>query len=239
MINRILIILALPILVTFYACATPPIPSQIITLKADLSEVALNQRDNVMQAEIKIIESRLQGIGVTKFDIEPQGADEIVVKLFGASIIDQQKARLTSSALLEFGELATNNERAKWENELGRWKPATALIDGEEKALTSRYFKNNTYVTTDNQGTVFLVFEWDEEGSKLSEAITTRLIDKPLGIFEGDEALRGEDGQPIAPIVRGVINDKGQIEGLSLKEATALSKQLNAGRLPVPLKVVE
>jgi preprotein translocase subunit SecD len=35
-----------------------------------------------------------------------------------------------------------------------------------------------------------------------------------------------------------VIKDRGQIEGLSLKEATALSKQLNAGRLPVPLELV-
>lgn len=130
--------------------------------------------------------------------------------------------------LLEFGELAADNEEAQWENELGRWKPATAVIDGEEKALTSKYFKKNTYVTTDNQGTILFVFEWDEEGSKLSEAITGRLIGKPLGIFEGDEVLRGEDGRPIAPTVTAKITGKGQITGLSLKEATTLSKLLNA-----------
>ncbi len=121
---------------------------------------------------------------------------------------------------------------------LGNWKPATAVIDGQEKELTSSYFKENTYVTTDNLGGVLLIFEWNEEGSKLSGDITGRLIGQPLGIFEGDEPLRGDDGRPIAPTIKSQITTNGQIEGLSLKEATDLSKQLNAGRLPVPLEII-
>jgi preprotein translocase subunit SecD len=135
-----------------------------------------------------------------------------------------------SATLLEFGELVSENETAKWENELGRWKPAVAVIDGVEKALTSRYFKDNIYVNRGKQGEILLAFEWNEEGSQLSEVITSRLINKPLGIFEGDKTLLGENGRPIAPIIRAVIKDRGQIEGLSLKEATRLSQQLNAGR---------
>jgi len=140
------------------------------------------------------------------------------------------KENLSRVATLEFGELAADDEEAKWENELGRWKPAMAVIDGEKKALTSRYFKENTYVASDNEGRIQLVFEWDEEGSKLSEAITGRLIGKPLAIFEDDEALRGENGRPIAPIVQSAIVNMGVITGLSLNEATRLSNQLNAGR---------
>jgi preprotein translocase subunit SecD len=157
----------------------------------------------------------------------------ISVLLLGAcvaSFSSPEESGALSATILEFGELAGDNETAKWENELGRWKPAVAVIDGVEKALTSRYFKDNTYVTRGNLGEILLVFEWDNEGSQLSEAITSRLIDKPLGIFEGDKALLGEDGRPIAPIVRGVIKDRGQIEGLSLSEAARLSQQLNAGR---------
>jgi len=48
----------------------------------------------------------------------------------------------------------------------------------------------------------------------------------------------GEDGRPIAPIVRSKITQSGQIEGLSYNEADSLSKQLNAGRLPVPLEIL-
>ncbi len=130
--------------------------------------------------------------------------------------------------ILEFGELAADDEEAKWENELGRWKPATAIIDGEEKVLTSRYFKKNTYVDRDNLGNIRLIFEWDDEGSRLSEEITGRLIGKPLAIFEGNETLRGVDGRPIAPIVRSIIRDKGQIGGLSHDDATRLSRLINA-----------
>ncbi len=90
----------------------------------------------------------------------------------------------------------------------------------------------------DNLGRILLVFEWNEEGSKLSEQITERLINKPLGIFLSDEPLLGDDGQPIAPIVRSKITIRGQIEGLSWTEATELSKLLNAGRIPIPLTAI-
>jgi len=202
-----------------------------LVYQADMSNVEAGQETSVIEGVIAVIQNRINPLGVTEPNIERMGADQIVVELPGASVTDIQKERIGRTALLEFREQVTENDEEKW-------VPATAKVNGQEKALTSSYFKTNTYVTRDNLGRILLVFEWNEEGSKLSEAITTRLIDKPLGIFEGDEPLRGDDGQPIAPIVRAVITTSGQIEGLSLKEATELSKQLNAGRLPVPLELV-
>ena len=209
-----------------------------LVYKADLSQVKPGEEASVIDGVIGVISNRINPLGVTEPVIQKQGQDRILVELPGLNITEKDKERLSRVAILEFGELVADEEEARWENQLGRWKPATAVIDGEEKALTSRYFKENTYVNRDNMGRLLLVFEWDEEGSKLSEAITSRLIDKPLGIFEGDESLLGEDGRPIAPFVRAVITDRGQIEGLSYNEATDLSQQLNAGRLPVPLEII-
>jgi preprotein translocase subunit SecD len=206
--------------------------------KADLSSVGPGNEASIMDGVIAVLNNRINPLGVTEPLIQKQGQDRILVELPGKSITDKEKERLSRVAILEFGELATDDEEAKWENELGRWKPATAVIGGEEKALTSRYFKENTYVNRDSLGRIFLLFEWNEEGSQLSEEITGRLIDKPLGIFEGDEALLGEDGVPIAPVVRSVITDMGQIEGLSFNEASSISIQLNAGRLPVSLEIL-
>ncbi len=87
-------------------------------------------------------------------------------------------------------------------------------------------------------GGIRLVFEWDREGSQLSEQITSRLIGQRLGIFEGDTTLLGDDGRPIAPTVQAVIAERGEITGLSLQAATQLARQLNAGRLPVPLEII-
>ncbi|MFC2072752.1 protein translocase subunit SecD, partial [Chloroflexota bacterium] len=101
------------------------------------------------------------------------------------------------------------------------------------------YFKDNTQLRRDDMtGAIELMFEWDKEGSQLSKEITSRLIGKPLGIFEGVNALLGENGRPIAPNVQSTIVDVGVITGLSLNDATTLSQQLNYGRLPVPLEII-
>ncbi len=206
--------------------------------RADLSAVEPGEEAAVMEGVMAVISNRINPLGVTEPVIQKQGQDRILVELPGLSITDKEKERLSRVALLEFGELVADDEEAKWENELGRWKPTTAVIDGEEKALTSRYFRENTYVDQDNMGRIELLFEWDKEGSKISEEVTSRLIGKPLGIFEGGESLLGEDGRPIVPTVQAVIVDRGRITGLSFNEATSLSQQLNAGRLPVSLEIL-
>jgi preprotein translocase subunit SecD len=209
-----------------------------IVYQADLSGVAAEDRDSAMDGAKEILSNRINPLGVTEPVIQRQGEDRILVELPGISISDKEKERLARVDLLEFGELAADDEEAKWENELGRWKPAMGEINGEELELTSRYFNTNTYVARDDLGRMLLVFEWDEEGSQLSEQVTKRLIGQPLGIFDGEDALLGDEGLPIAPTVQSVISDRGQIEGLSLDEATRLSNQLNFGRLPVPLTIL-
>jgi len=203
--------------------------------KADLSSVEPGTEAQALDGAIAVIEKRVDVFGVTEPVVQRLGEDRIVVQLPGISETEEAKERIGRTALLEFGERIEEGEEARWVNELGEWKPATAVIDGEEVALTSVFFKENTYVTRDDFGRLFLIFEWDEEGSKLSEEITGRLINKPLSIFEGDSALLGDEGMPITPIVRSIITDRGQIEGLSFGEATELSRLLNAGRIPVPL----
>ena len=207
-----------------------------LVYQADMSSVESGDESEVIEGVIAVIANRINPLGVTEPNIERRGTDQIVVELPKLSVTDKQKERIGRTALLEFGELTEEDEEARWENEQGKWKPAIASIGGQEKELTSSYFKENTYVNRDSMGRIELIFEWNEEGAVLSEEITGRLIGKPLGIFEGDESLLGDDGRAIAPIVQSVISDRGRITGLSMNEATELSKQLNAGRLPVPLE---
>ncbi len=197
--------------------------------QADLSEVEPGTESEAIDGAIAVIERRINVLGVTEPVIQKQGGDRILVELPGVSEAEKAKGLIGQTALLEFRELV-EGEGGEME-----WVPATAIIDGKEKVLTSGYFKENTYVGRDNMGRLLLYFEWNEEGSKLSEPITGRLIGKPLAIFLSGEPLLGEDGQPIAPIVQEKITSRGQIEGLSLGEATELSELLNAGRIPVPL----
>ena len=202
-----------------------------LVYQADLSGVEEGKEGEIIDGVVAVIANRINPLGVTEPVIGKQGDDRIVVELPGLDITDVQKERIGRTALLEFRELVIEDGEEKW-------IPTTGTIDGEEKVLNSSYFKENTTITRDDFGRIYLIFEWNEEGSQLSEQITGRLLGEPLGIFEGDEPLRGEDGYPIAPTIQAIITDRGQIEGLSINDATELSKQLNAGRLPVPLEII-
>ncbi len=206
-----------------------------LVYQADFSSLEPGTEAEAIDGALAVIEKRVNALGVSEPVIQQLGEDRITVELAGISEIEKAKTLIGQTALLEFGELTEEGDEAKWVNELGEWKPATAQIKGEELELSSRYFKENTYVSQDNFGQVILAFEWDETGSQMFEEITTRLLKQQLGIFLGDEPLRGDDGIPIAPVIQSVISDKGIIEGLSLAEALELSKLLNAGRIPVPL----
>ncbi len=219
-----------------------------LVYQADLSQIKPGTEAEVIDGVIAVIANRINPLGVTEPNIEKRGKDQIVVELPKLSVTDVQKERIGRTALLEFRELVEVEVEDEEEGEVKielEWVPATATIDGQEKVLNSSYFKENTYVTRDNMGRMLLIFEWTEEGAELSEEITGRLIGRPapfnrMGIFEGQgedaQPLLGDDGQPIAPTVRGIITTSGEISGLSLNEVTGLSKQLNAGRLPVPLE---
>jgi preprotein translocase subunit SecD len=83
-----------------------------------------------------------------------------------------------------------------------------------------------------------VAFELTSEGGKKFKEITERLSQKTndqekiLGIFL--------DGTPIStPKVQSVISDKGVINGnFTVETARDLATKLNAGALPVPIKVI-
>ncbi len=197
--------------------------------QADFSEVEPGAEAEAMAGAIAVIEKRINVYGVSEPMVQKQGDDRILVELPGISEAEEAKNRIGETVLLEFRELIINEDGDE------EWIPAVGTVGGQEEILNSSYFKENTYITTGELSQVLLIFEWNSQGSKLSGEITERLIGKPLGIFLSGEPLLGDDGEPIAPIVRSKITDRGQVEGLSLNEATQLSQLLNAGRIPLPL----
>jgi preprotein translocase subunit SecD len=204
-----------------------------LVYEADLSGVTPGTEEDILEGVVAVISNRINPLGVSEPQIETQGENRIVISLPGLSISDTEKDRIGRTALLEFREYKDVDGDGTKE-----WVPATGEINGEEKILNSSYFKENTYVARNDLGQILLVFEFNDEGSALSKQITTRLLGENLGLFEGDERLLGDNGYPIAPTVQDVIEYTGQITGLSINEATTLSQQLNAGRLPVPLEVI-
>jgi preprotein translocase subunit SecD len=199
-----------------------------LVYQADVSAIEPSNRDEIMKGVKGVIERRINALGISEPIVavqEQEGEYSIAIQLPGIGDIERAKEMVGRVSLLEFRE----------QDEEGNWIPAAGTVDGEELVLSSKYFKENTYIDVDQFGRPLLIFEWDGTGQELSEQITGRLIGEQLAIYLGDEPLRGEDGHPIAPVVRETIRDRGQIEGLSLVDAEELSRLLNAGRIPVPL----
>ncbi|HEX9896528.1 MAG TPA: protein translocase subunit SecD [Dehalococcoidales bacterium] len=214
-----------------------------LVYKADLTGVEESNEKEVVNDVIAVIANRVNPLGVTEPNIEHRGADQIVVELPmpKGGLTEVQKERIGRTALLEFRELVQTLD-ADGNVIEEEWIPATGTYNGETKVLNSSLFKTNTELRVSSLGAVELYFEWNEEGAALFKEITTRLLNKPLGIYEGSGndalPLLGEDGKPITPIVQTVLTNDGVVTGLSRKEAAELSQQLNAGRIPVPLELI-
>lgn len=200
-----------------------------LVYQADLTELGPNEDpDQVMEGIKKAIEQRIDVMGLSQPVVQVRqqaGEYGIVIQLPGASEEQTKEVEGKMVALITFME----------QDETGNWTPLKGTVNGTELTLSSRFFKQNTKVSLDDLGNPVLQFEWDETGIELCKQIGDRLLNKPLGIFLGDEPIKGEDGSPIAPIVRANLEDCNVIEGLSLRDAQELSDLLNAGRIPVPL----
>ncbi len=211
-----------------------------LVYQADLSSIPASEQGAALDADTAVIRSRIDSLGATNPVINLLSGNRILVELPGISDVNKATQLIGQTAILEFGELATdaNDPAIKWKDSLGNWKPATGTLNGQTVPLTSAYFQDNTYVTTNSNGQIILIFNWNSDGATLSAEITQRLLQKPLGIFSGSQPLTGADGHIIAPTVQQQITNTGEITGLSQQDATQLSKLLNAGRLQVPLTLI-
>ncbi|MCC6179188.1 MAG: protein translocase subunit SecD [Chloroflexi bacterium] len=196
-----------------------------LVLQADMSKAPGQDPQQVLKGVMQVLERRVNAYGVAEPVIQSQGTDRVIVEMPGLKDVEEAKKLIGQTAQLDFRERDPTT---------GEWKIATATgLDGQEKELTGKYFRPNAQVVFDprsNQPQV--AFEFDDEGAHLFEQITRRLIGKPLGIFLDNELIS-------APTVQAVISRNGVITGLRLNEARTLAIQLNAGAVPVPIKIVE
>src|SRR5438067_12461913 len=193
-----------------------------LTLQADMSQIADDQKANAMKGVVNVIQRRVNAYGVAEAEIQTRGTDRLIVQLPGVKDIEEAKKLIGQTAKLEFKE----------QDATGQWVPAAGQLNGETVALTGAYLiAGHQQVTfASRAGLPDVAFEFNSDGATLFGQVTQRLLNKPLGIFL--------DGQEIsAPTVQAVLTNSGVITGLSLDQARLLALQLNAGALPVPVSI--
>ncbi|HNM78154.1 MAG TPA: protein translocase subunit SecD [Tepidiformaceae bacterium] len=176
----------------------------------------------------EVVERRVNEFGVSEAEIQKTSGNRISVQVPGLSLPDAQNL-IGKTASLKFMVYDDSQQLV----------PATGVIDGKTVAMTGSDLKNNTYPA--RQGTTFaVVFETTGRGSNLMRQITTKALQYPSSDPRNYLVVMLDDQVLSQASVQGVISDTGQITGqASFSEAKNLSKQLNAGALPIPLKIIQ
>lgn len=184
--------------------------------------------DTAVNGAKEVIENRVNSLGVSEAEVSNASGHRIVVSIPGVNI-EEAKAQVGRTAALEF----------KVYNDQGQIVPATGTVDGETKAMTGSYLDNNT-VPVQYTPSYAVQFQTTGIGSTLMKQITTRALSFPSGDQRNLLLVYLDDQLISSANVTGVISDSGVITGQpTFTAARDLSKLLNSGALPVPLKVIQ
>ncbi len=205
---------------------------------ADVSSVVGQDSASAMSGLRDVIERRVNLFGVSEpvIEVEHSGSDwRLIVELAGIKDISQAITLIGETPFLEFKEQRDDTE--------------TQTILKEQKAGNENYLAQDAYFKATNLSGKYIKsakvefnqttyqpevsVQFNDEGAQIFEELTKRNVEKQLGIYL--------DGLPIsAPVVREAISGgSAVISGkFNINEAKKLAERLNAGALPVPIKLV-
>ena len=203
-----------------------------LTLEADMSTIAQADRKDSLESAKQVIERRVNFFGVSEPVIQSAMSGEkyrIVVELPGVTNTDEAIALVGQTAQLEFREYLKDVPTA---TDSGFFIPT--IENTVPVGITGRDLKKSTLQFNSQTGEPEVGIQFTPDGTKKFGEVTKRLVGQPLAIFLDDVVVT-------APRVNSEIADgQAVITGsFTVDSAKQLSIQLNAGALPVPVKIVE
>ena len=218
--------------------------------EADLSSIEKEDYSSAMQGLRDIIERRVNFFGVAEPIVQTQeaaGKHRLVVELAGIKEPAEAIKMIGQTPFLEFREQRaeeetqiildkqkelegmTYEEAQKIEN----WQLALEDSYFKSTSLTGKYLERADLIFNQQTGAPLISLQFNDEGADLFEQLTSQNVGKILAIFI--------DGIPIStPVVQEAISGgKAQISGdFTIDEAKELVRNLNAGALPLPIKLI-
>ena len=184
-----------------------------------------------VQSQVQqVIDARINGLGVAEPQITPVGSNRILVELPNVKNPDEAVRALKDVAKLDFKIIPPAvNERALRDKKYAD-DPNGAYKDSGPVVYSGAQLKQ-ALSSPDQSGGWKIDFETKDPAAfgKMTQANLGKL----LGFFLDKKFIS-------AATIQGVITDQGQITGQFTEEETIrIANDLNAGALPVPVKVIE
>jgi preprotein translocase subunit SecD len=185
-----------------------------------------------VDAAMRVIENRIDALGVAEPLLQRQGQDRILVEFPGLQDPQRAKELIGRTALLEFVD--TDHQSLPRGAE---WLPDNRRVrmpDGQVVNLPKKVVVTGADLRDARAEFEWLVrFRFAGEGARKFEEHTGRSIGEYLTIVLDNRVLS-------SPVIRARIPGEGVIEGsFTAEEARDLAILLRGGALPVPVRPVE
>lgn len=205
-----------------------------VTLEAEMINIASEDKEVALESAREIIAKRVDLYGISESSIQTSkkdGSYRLIVELPGISDPQEALDLVGQTAQLEF-----KLQRQLTEEEFNEAtvSPQIWLNSFVETGLTGKQLKRSLAQVDPQTGKPVISLEMNSEGRDLFAKVTRENVNEVLAIFI--------DGVPImTPVISTPILDgQAVISGdFSTEEAKNLAIQLNAGALPVNIKVLE
>jgi preprotein translocase subunit SecD len=270
----LLLVIAIFVLLSIWALVARPLKLGLdlrggaqLTIQVSPSDAVKKITESELETVQKVIEKRINGLGVAESTAQIAGQDQIVVQLPGVTDPDQAERVLGSTAQLDFREqIEGTDQRLPIERGYLQELQARQLKlrdSGDEKAIA----ENKVAITTsaDVVATLFkdlgltgkqlvdaypsqaagerwnVALQFDKDGGDKFAEMTKRLAGtrRSIGIFL-DNVLISDPVVNEEFKLTGIQGGQAVITGnFDIKSSTELSVQLKNGSLPFPIKVVE
>ncbi|MBI2611259.1 protein translocase subunit SecD [Candidatus Gottesmanbacteria bacterium] len=200
-----------------------------LVLETDMKDINPSDRDDALVSAKEVIERRVNLYGLTEPIVQSAkvgNSYRIIVELPGVKDTGQAVDLIGQTAELRFWEEATNAA------EIATTSAFTNVWTVPTKLSGKNLRKSQVTIDT-TSGNPVVTLEFDKEGSKLFEELTEKNVGKTIAIFLDNQLIS-------APSVdEKIIGGNAIIRGnFTSAEAKNLSIALNAGALPVPIKVI-
>ena len=203
-----------------------------LVLESDMSKIPSGDRDDALESVKEVIDRRVNFFGVSEPVIQTSKVGDshrVLVELPGVNNTEEAINLVGTTAQLSFGEIDESSPSAEAATE------SASLFGFTKKAgLSGKHLKRSQVVFDPETGNPVVQLEFTSEGSKLFADITSRNIGKPLAIFLDDQLITAPNVDEA--ITSGPAIIRGQF---TTEEAKSLAISLNAGALPVPVKIIE
>jgi preprotein translocase subunit SecD len=205
-----------------------------VVLQAEMNEIAAEDKETALEASREIISKRVDLYGISEPSIQTSRVEDqyrLIVELPGVTDPQQALDLVGRTAQLEF-----KLQRELTEEEMiEATQSATVWLNAfEETGLTGKQLKRAQMQFDPQTSKPVISLEFNEDGRELFADISKNNIGEVLAIFI--------DESPVAmpSISTAILDGRAVMTGaFTVDEAKSLAIQLNAGALPVNIKVLE